>query len=514
MTREASAPNLDKLLAAAGAAAWVLAPAARAADGDSALTIYSSVQPGALAAAYYRPLPGESSPSAADVPGYAMVSQDRKVEVAAGRSQVRFTDVAALIDPTTVQFVSLSDPQNTRVIEQNFQFDLISTSKLLSRYIDKNVTAQQAQGDQVTEITGVLLAAADGLVLRGADGQIHALGQYSNLRFPELPGGLITRPTLLWDLAARKAGTQTVRVSYQTGGMTWWADYNLTYAQGADANSGFVDVGAWVSIINQSGANFDDARLKLIAGDVQRVQPQAPRPVAQTLARRANSAEAATFAEQPFFEYHLYTLSGRTSLPNNSTKQIELFDAARRVPARKTLVYAGQAGTYYSTGVNTDRGYDAVGNGKIDVFLEFRNEEKSGLGVPLPKGRIRVSQVDPDDHGLEFIGEDVIDHTPKNEKVRVRLGSAFDVVGERRQVDFTIDNKARWMEEEIEVKIRNHKTEAVDVQVIERLLRWSQWTIKSRSQDFDKDDARTIVFPVRVAADGEQSVRYRVRYTW
>jgi len=148
------------------------------------------------------------------------------------------------------------------------------------------------------------------------------------------------------------------------------------------------------------------------------------------------------------------------------------------------------------------------------VFLEFRNEEKSGLGVPLPKGRIRVSQVDPDDHGLEFIGEDVIDHTPKNEKVRVRLGSAFDVVGERRQVDFTIDNKARWMEEEIEVKIRNHKTEAVDVQVIERLLRWSQWTIKSRSQDFDKDDARTIVFPVRVAADGEQSVRYRVRYTW
>ena len=162
MTREASAPNLVKLLAAAGAAAWVLAPAARAADGDSALTIYSSVQPGALAAAYYRPLPGESSPSAADVPGYAMVSQDRKVEVAAGRSQVRFTDVAALIDPTTVQFVSLSDPQNTRVIEQNFQFDLISTSKLLSRYIDKNVTAQQAQGDQVTEITGVLLAAADG----------------------------------------------------------------------------------------------------------------------------------------------------------------------------------------------------------------------------------------------------------------------------------------------------------------------------------------------------------------
>ena len=242
---------------------------------ETAITIYSSAQPGAVPAEYYRPLPGRGSVAAEGVPGYAMVSQDRKVSLASGRTQLRFTDVAALIDPTTVQFISLSDPENTKVLEQNFQFDLVSTQKLLSKYVDKTVTVQVVQGTQSTEITGTLLSAGDGLVLRGADGQIRAINQYSNLRFAELPGGLITRPTLLWDISARKAGEQTARVSYQTAGMTWWADYNLTFTPGADANSGFVDVGAWVSIVNQSGAGYENAKLKLIAGDVQRAQPRA-----------------------------------------------------------------------------------------------------------------------------------------------------------------------------------------------------------------------------------------------
>jgi hypothetical protein len=488
---------------------------ASVADGETAITIYSSAQPGAVPAEYYRPLPGRGGANADGVPGYAMISQDRKVSLASGRTQLRFTDVAALIDPTTVRFVSLSDPENTKVLEQNFQFDLVSTQKLLSRYVDKTVTVQIVQGTQSTEVTGTLLSAGDGLVLRGADGQIRAINQYSNLRFAELPGGLITRPTLLWDISARKSGEQTARVSYQTAGMTWWADYNLTFTPGADANSGFVDVGAWVSIVNQSGAGYEDAKLKLIAGDVQRAQPRARlQEMAVSASRGGASAEDAGFAEKSFFEYHLYTLGRRTSLPENSTKQLELFDAARHIPARKTLMYFGQTGMYYGPGVNAERSYGANFNKKVDVYLEFKNDEKSGLGVPLPKGRVRVSQIDAADHGLEFIGEDVIDHTPKNERVLVKLGSAFDVVGERRQVDFALDSKAKWIEEEIEVKLRNHKKEPVDVLVRENLFRSTNWTMQSSSAAYEKSDARTLYFAVKVPADAEQSVRYRVRYTW
>ena len=482
--------------------------------GETAITIYSSAQPGAVPAEYYRPSPGRGV-NGDGVPGYAMVSQDRKVSLASGRTLLRFTDVAALIDPTTVHFTSLSDPENTRVLEQNFQFDLVSTQKLLSKYVDKTVTVQVVQGAQSTEITGTLLSAGDGLVLRGADGQIRAINQYSNLRFAELPGGLITRPTLLWDISARKAGEQTARVSYQTAGMTWWTDYNLTFTPGADANSGFVDVGAWVSIVNQSGAGYEDAKLKLIAGDVQRVEPAAPASkMVLSSVRRSDAGEEAGFAEKSFFEYHLYTLGRRTSLPDNSTKQLELIEAAKHVPARKTLMYFGQAGMYYGPGVNSERSYGANFNKKVDVYLEFKNDEKSGLGVPLPKGRVRVSQIDAADHALEFIGEDVIDHTPRNERVLVKLGSAFDVVGERRQVDFASDSKAKWMEEEIEVKLRNHKKEAVDVLVRENLFRWSNWTMLSSSGSYEKADARTLYFSVKLAADAEQTVRYRVRYSW
>jgi len=399
----------------------------------------------------------------------------------------------------------------------------LSSTPFTFRIVDKTIVLNpkpkfSAPGTEIAlpplKITGTLLSAGDGLVVRGGDGQIRAINQYSNLRFAELPGGLITRPTLLWDISARKAGEQTARVSYQTAGMTWWADYNLTFTAGADANSGFVGVGAWVSIVNQSGAGYEDAKLKLIAGDVQRAQ-QRPRleEMAVTASRRSATEEGA-FVEKSFFEYHLYTLGRRTSLPDNSTKQLELFDAARRVPAHKTLMYFGQAGMYYGPGVNAERSYGANFNKKVDVYLEFKNDEKSGLGVPLPKGRVRVSQIDTADHGLEFIGEDVIDHTPKNERVLVKLGSAFDVVGERRQVDFALDSKAKWMEEEIEVKLRNHKTGPVDVLVRENLFRWANWTMQSSSAAYEKGDARTVYFAVKVPADAEQTVRYRVRYTW
>ncbi len=424
-------------------------------------------------------------------------------------------DVAALIDPTTVTFQSLSDPA-TRVLEQNYQFDLIGMDKLLLRYIDKPITVDRAGSAAAGPATsGTLLSAGDGLVLRSSDGSIHALREYGAVHFAELPGGLITRPTLVWDVNASRGGEHRTRVTYQTAGITWWADYNLIFTEGRDANSGNVDLGAWVSIVNQSGASYEDARLKLIAGDVHRVAP----PQRVYLQKRAMEMAVTDvtdrgFEEKAFFEFHLYTLGRRTTLADNSTKQIELFEQTKSIPAKKILVYHGAPEFAAYGGPYTDRDIGTAANKKVDVYLEFRNDKSKGLGVPLPAGRVRVSKLDSADDSLEFIGEDVIDHTPKDEDVRIKLGSAFDVVGERRQVDFSIDIKARVMEEEVEVKLRNHKDQPVEVLVRETLYRWSDWSVLSQSHQFTKEDVRTIHFPVRIAKDGEATVRYRVRYRW
>jgi hypothetical protein len=493
----------------------LMAASAMAADPQTALTVYSSAQPGGIPAEWYRPLPGMGTPQASALPGFALVRVDRDLELARGRSTLKFTDVAALIDPTTVQFRSLTDPAGTKVLEQNFQFDLVSTEKLLSRYVDRKVSAESQQGDGVKVVEGTLLSANDGLVLRGDDGQIHALRNWSNIRFGELPGGLITRPTLEWDILAAKGGSHRARVSYQTGGITWWADYNLIFTEGADANSGFVDVGAWVSLLNQSGTSYQDAKLKLIAGDVNRVQPE-QKAFRNRVYEMAAVADAAPpgFEEKAFFEYHLYTLGRPATIPNNSTKQIELFDAATRVPANRQLVYYGAEGYGFYGSLNLDREYGPTSNTKVDVWLTLKNDKASGLGMPLPAGRIRVSQQDKADGSMEFIGEDKIDHTPRDEDVRVKLGTAFDVVGERRQTDFALNSKGRVMEEAFEIKVRNHKDQAVNVVVRENLYRWSKWTLIQQSTPSEKKDARTIEFPVRIAADGEAVVTYRVRYTW
>ncbi|MET0279557.1 MAG: DUF4139 domain-containing protein [Steroidobacteraceae bacterium] len=488
------------------------AGAAAAAD-DTAVTIYSSARPGGVSPEYYRPLPGQGTPSASGVPGYALVRQERDVQLQSGRSQLRFTDVAALIDPTTVTFTSLTDPA-ARVLEQNFQFDLVSTDKLLLKYVDKPISIERNLGAGGTSTTtGTLLSSVDGLVLRGSDGNITALRDYSALRFPDLPGGLITRPTLLWDISSAKGGNQRARVTYQTGGITWWADYNLLFSPGKDANNGSVDLSAWVSIINQSGASYPEARLKLIAGDVHRAPAPAP-PVRMMLERAAAAPAADTgFVEQAFDEFHLYTLGRRTELPNNSTKQVELFDQAKKVPAQRLLVLSNSL-AYFNGGRYEDQNFPGTGENKVDTYLQFSNDKASGLGLPLPAGRIRVSRLDAADNSLEFIGEDVIDHTARDERVRVKLGSAFDVVGERKQVDFRSDSRSRWIEEEIDVEVRNHKDEDVEVQVREFLFRWTGWTILSSSQAYEKEDARTILFPVKVPKNSNRTVRYRVRYSW
>jgi len=493
------------ILALAVAAAF---PAA--APAETAITVYSSAAPGSLDARAFA-----SGGEGAVVPGYALVREDRPFTFKAGRNVLRIDDVPAFIDPTTVSFASLTDPARTRVVEQSFEFDLASTSKLLSRYLGRDITVEQARGQGVEMVSGTLVGTQGALILKQHDGSVRMVPGNAGVRLPGLPGGLIAKPTLVWDIEAAGAGPQKARFTYQTGGMTWWTDYNLTYSEPTPGACS-VDVAAWVTLVNQSGASFDDARLKLVAGDVQRVQrPQYARDRLYEAPAAPEAKLAKGFEEKAFFEYHMYTLGRTTSLAQNSTKQIELFPSAARVGCEKALVYYGQGSRPYYGGLVTDRDPGMQANRKVDVYLRLRNSAANHLGIPLPAGRIRVAQLDPADRSLEFVGEDAIGHTAREETVQVKLGSAFDVVGERRQVDFHVYTSAKWIEEEFEVKVRNRKVDqAVSVDVRESLYRWSNWTITRKSQDYVKEDARTVRFPVRIAPNGEAVVRYTVRYTW
>jgi hypothetical protein len=493
---------------------------AQAAKPSTTITIYSSAQPGAIPASLYRPTPpsmNQYNPwQGRPLPGYAVVKQERPMTIAKGRSTVQFTDVAALIDPTTVSFESLTAPATTRVLEQNFQFDLVSSQKMLERFVGKSI---EVDGQSVT----LLSAAGGSLLVKEGSGQIHMLTDLSKtqIRFPEAGSGLILKPTLLWTLSSESEGEQKARVAYQTEGITWWADYNIVFTEGPNANSGTLDVGAWVSILNQSGATYDEARLKLIAGDVHRAPAPGQNGVVGRLAAARAEYDAAEqgFEQKDFFEYHLYTLGRATTIPDNSTKQIELFSPARGVKAEKVLVYYGLDDGFRRgfPSPMTDRNFGSQGNKKVDTYLKFKNAKDDGgkgLGVPLPAGRVRVSKLDPADKSLEFIGEDVIDHTPANEDVLIKMGSAFDVVGERTQTDFSIDERAHRIEETIQIKLRNHKKDAVNVIVKENLYRWTNWEIVQKNTDFTKTDARTIQFSVRAEPEKEAIVTYKVRYTW
>jgi len=371
------------------------------------------------------------------------------------------------------------------------------------------------RGDKSSQITGKLLSASGGLILQRDNGEVLTLGNYGNIQFPALPGGLITRPTLVWKVSSKTGGAQDARVSYQTQGVTWWSDYNVTMReQSGNCN---MDLAAWVTIVNQSGGSYANAQLKLVAGEVNRAPaaPMAAGLAMQKAARAEMDAASTGFTESGLSEYHLYTLGRRTDLPDNSTKQLELFPAVHDVACRKQLVFtAGPQWNYWWSGPIQDQGYAATSQATVGSYLEFDNKEANRLGVPLPAGRVRVNQANQADGALEFIGEDVIKHTPRNETLRIKLGNAFDVVGERKQTNFRIDTNARTIDESFEISVRNRKKEAATVIVREYLYRWSSWEISAKSRDFVKRDAQTIDFPVDIATNGEAKVTYTVHYHW
>jgi hypothetical protein len=498
-------PN-KKLLSLTIAALCVSASAMASENSDDSLTIYSSMQPGAVSPDLYRPVSGRNY--GGQVPGYAIIRHDRAYDIEKGLHPLRVSNVAALIDPTTVTFASLDQPK-TRVLEQSFQFDLVSQAKLLQRYLGQRIVVEQPRGDNLDLVEGILLGAGDGLTLQLDDGSVQAIRSYGNIRFTQLPGGLITKPTLEWLLDSPARGEQKTRISYETTGMTWWTDYNILYDESKDCS---MDLSAWVSIINQSGASYDNARLKLIAGDVNRAQMNQPRR--DVMYKMAMESDSAGFEEKSFFEYHLYTLDRRTTLPDNSTKQIQLFPTAQNIQCNKELVFSPTMDMSYFGHQQLNQEYGRYGNGDVNVFLRFENEKAQQLGIPLPAGRIRVNQLDPADGSLEFIGEDVIGHTPRNEDVLIKMGNSFDVVGERVQTDFKVDTRTRNLWETFEIRLRNHKDDAVDVVVLENLYRAANWEVENPSQKYEKENSNRIRFDVSIPSEGEKVIRYTVHYSW
>lgn len=483
------------------------------------LTVYSAADPATFDPKDYlrlitqQPYYANQQP----LPGYGVVREVRKVKIE--NDTLRFTDVAAGIDPTTVSFKSFTDP-NTSVLDQNFEFDLVSTQKLLKRYVDKKVIVERSAGEGKTEtIEGTLLNADSGLILRRDDGSVQIVQSYTGIRLADA-ADLITKPTLVWKLAGgdeteRKGNDQLVEVSYQTDGITWRADYSLVM----NADDTKADISSWVTLMNLSGAKYPNASLKLVAGDVQRVEPPQRAMMDARFAGAAMKAarEETGFQEKSFFEYHLYTLGRRTTIEQNATKQIELFPAKQEVPVEKVYVYYGLPDARYWTyggDANIDRNFGTDSNKKVDLYVRFKNGKEEGLGIPLPAGRVRVYKQDAADGNREFVGEDVIQHTPKDEKVLIKLGSAFDVVGERKQTDFQVSNRDHRATESFEITLRNHKTTPVTVIVKENLYRYFQWEITASSDKYEKEDARTIHIPVTLKPDEERKVTYTVKYTW
>lgn len=434
----------------------------------------------------------------------ALVRDTRSFELEQGTNEVRFSDVASQIDPTSVHFRSLTDAEGTIVLEQNYEYDIVGSQKLLQKYVDQEIELVTEDG---SEYQGTLLSGADDIILQDADGGVTVirLDKVQRFNFPALPEGLITRPTLVWLLDAGQGGDQDVEVTYMTNGINWHADYVVQLNQDDTA----LDLNGWITVDNRSGATYTDAKLKLVAGDVNVVRQVKAFADQVPVEEMAMPTATPSVQERQLFEYHLYDVQRPVTVRDNQTKQIE-FSSATDVPAEKFFVYDGAQGLGFYGYAVTDPGYGTYSNPDVNIYLQIENKEEAGLGIPLPAGRVRVYKADVDG-SLQFVGEDQIDHTPKDETVRLLLGNAFDIVGERRQTDFRQLGRD-VIEESYEITLRNHKDQDVEVRVVEHLFRWSEWEIVQETADHTKLDQGTVEWRLPVSADGEATLSYTVRY--
>ena len=430
----------------------------------------------------------------------ALVKDSRLMLFKKGLNLVSLKEVASLIEPTSVHFKSVSDPAACSIREQNYEYDLLSGGKLLQKYIDQKIRVQTKDGKTYE---GFLLSFDQGQIILGSGretGTINLIHRNDNIQtilFPVLPEGLITKPTLTWEVTAQKAGEQTIEVSYLTEGINWQADY-VAVVNDDDTK---LDLSGWVSLDNRSGAAYKNAKLKLVAGDIHLAKEKRDSLFAMAPKALGGAAEEG-FKEMPFFEYHLYSLPRSITLRDNQIKQITLLSAPD-VAVKKLYIFD----------VSSPYGWIIdQGKKKINVKLELENRQDFGLGMALPKGKVRVYKADQEG-SLQFVGEDLIDHTPKDEKIRLYVGDAFDLTGERRHVKTERISK-RIQEDTYEIKLRNHKDTDVVIMVVEHIPGGREWRVTQTTHDYLKKDAYTIEFTVDVVKDRETVITYTVRTKW
>jgi hypothetical protein len=431
----------------------------------------------------------------------ALVRDVRRLRLPAGTLDLRYMDIAAQVNPATVHIVSLTTPKELSVLEQNYEYDLLSPQKLLQKYVGKELTlvrlVTENNSTKEVPVKATLLALNEGPVWKVGNEIITGMGA-DRYVFPDLPENLYSKPTLVWLLENNKTGEQTVEASYLTNQVNWNADYVLTIRSGEKA----ADLNGWVTVINKSGTAFRNAQLQLVAGEVHRVseaEAKAPRPMAM----RAAQAVSPQFVQEPISEYHLYTLERRTNLQDNETKQISLLDATG-VSFDKVFEVDGQQYYYH----NPQRPGEPIKE-PVQVHIKFKNSQENSLGIPLPAGTVRVYQGDSKGR-VQFIGEDRIGHTPKDETLDLHIGNAFDVVAERKQTDFKAYGRA--FEFAFEISLRNHKPDPITVVVNEPI--GGDWTMLDSNYKYEKTAAFAAQFTVPVAANAESVLKYRVRVQW
>jgi hypothetical protein len=449
---------------------------------------------------------------------FAVVRDSVLLDLKAGANSVIYSGATAQVEPDSVILRDPTDQHSLQILEQNYRNDPVSQALLLSLFEGKTIDFENLRLKDNTQTREII----PGKIIRsgyvpGGEAQspiieVNGKLQFSlpgEPRFPDLGDDTVLKPAFNWLLQSDKPGKFDAEVGYVTGGFDWSASYNLVSPEKGD----LVDLVGWITMNNNSGKTFENAKIKLMAGDANKIQPQnRPALMSRAMSAGFGGGFAPPVTEKAFDEFHLYDIARPTTLHDHETKQVE-FVHAEQMFAPTIYVYDGASDYRFYGGLNYDQGWGQSGNKKVLVQREFVNAETNQLGIALPAGKLRFYRRD-DDGQLQFVGENIIDHTPRNETVRVTTGNAFDLVGERKQTSFRVDTGDKWIDESFEIKLRNRKKEPVEIRVVEHLYRWSNWDITAKSEDFVKKDSQTVEFRIPVKPDEERMVTYSVHYSW
>jgi len=452
---------------------------------------------------------------------FAVVRDSVPLDLKAGVNTVRYTDATAQVEPDSVILRDPTGDHSLQILEQNYRNDPVSQELLLSLFEGRTIDFEKTRLRDSTDTTEII----PGKIIRsgyvpGGDAQQPIIEVNGKLQFslpgqplfPDLGDDTVLKPTLNWLLQSDKPGQFDAEVGYVTEGLDWSASYNLVSPEKGD----LVDLVGWITMNNNSGKTFENATIQLMAGDVNKIQPQTAMSLGgmrRMMMADSMAMPAPAVTEKAFDEFHLYSIARPTTLHDRETKQVE-FVHAEKIYAPTIYVYDGAADYRFYGGLNYDQSWGQSDNKKVLVQREFVNAETNHLGIALPAGKLRFYRRD-DDGQLQFVGENTIDHTPRNETIRVTTGNSFDLVGERKQTNFHVDTDNKWLDESFEIKLRNRKKDTpVEIRVVEHLYRWSNWNITAKSDEFKKTDAQTIEFRIPVKPDEEKTVTYTVHYSW